>query len=250
MTLESFFRQYPKVAVAFSGGVDSAYLLWAAKQSGADVRPYYVKTAFQPQFEYADAQTHCQQLGLPLTTLCLDILAEEAVASNPANRCYHCKTRIFTAICQAARQDGYSVILDGTNASDNAADRPGMQALTQLQVLSPLRLCGLTKGEIRRLSKEAGLFTHDKPAYACLATRIPTGKAITPALLAKTERSEAFLQSLGFRDFRIRLEGEAAKLQLTQGQLPLLLDCRQKILEVLKQDYTAVLLDLEVRDGE
>ena len=140
------------------------------------------------------------------------------------------------------------MIIDGTNASDDVSDRPGYQALQELRVLSPLRLCGLTKDEIRCLSKEAGLFTHDKPAYACLATRIPAGTVITHTLLERTERSEEFLKQLGFSDFRIRTKENSAVLQLQESQLPLLLQHREIIWKRLKQEYHSVLLDLEVRN--
>ena len=250
MELEQFFREHPQVALAFSGGVDSAYLFYAAVNSGVKVRPYYVKTAFQPQFEYEDAQRLARQLGVGMTTIRLDVLEDEAIAANPANRCYFCKQKIFTAILEAAHRDGFSILLDGTNASDQVADRPGMQALRELSVLSPLRLCGLTKGEIRRRSREAGLFTHDKPAYACLATRIPTGRTITAGDLERTERCEAFLMKLGFSGFRIRLLGDAAKLQLPEAQLPKLLELRETVLTELKKYYSGVLLDLEVRDEQ
>ena len=247
MTLKQFFAENPKSAIAFSGGVDSAYLLYAAKQYGADIKAYYVKTPFQPEFEYEDALALAQQLQTPISVISLDVLADRHIAANPANRCYFCKKKIFTAIAEQAAKDGFSTILDGTNASDSRDDRPGMLALDELGVCSPLRSCGLTKTEIRRLSKEAGLFTHDKPAYACLATRIPTGTPITKDLLSKTERGEAFLKNLGFSDFRIRFHGDNAKLQLTESQLPLLLAHRQQIIDTLKQDYPSVLLDLEVR---
>lgn len=250
MNLEQFFREHPKAALAFSGGVDSAYLLYAAVKHGAQVQPYYVKTAFQPQFEYEDAQRLARELGVELVKLRLDVLGEPAITENPANRCYFCKQRIFTAIQNAAWADGYSVLLDGTNASDQTADRPGMQALRELSVLSPLRLCGLTKAEIRQRSKEAGLFTHDKPAYACLATRIPTGTPITAGDLQRTELCEAFLMGLGFSGFRIRLLGDSAKLQLPASQLPRLLTLREQVLAKLKQYYSGVLLDLEVRDEQ
>ncbi len=247
MTLTQFFAENPRVAVAFSGGVDSAYLLYAAKDCGAQVQAYYVKTPFQPQFEYDDGVRLAKQLDIPMTTLTLDVLTDPAIAANPHNRCYFCKRKIFTAILQQAKKNGFSVIIDGTNASDDAAQRPGMAALQELQIRSPLRECGLTKEEIRSLSQEAGLFTHDKPAYACLATRIPTGTPITAKTLSKTERCEAFLQGLGFSDFRIRLLGENAKIQLTEAQLPLLMQHRQAILAELKNHYETVLLDLEVR---
>ena len=245
--LKAFFKNNPKLALAFSGGVDSAYLLYAAKAFGADVKAYYVKTPFQPDFEYKDAQRLARELGAEMVAIHLDVLADSAIAENPKNRCYFCKKRIFTAIMEQAKADGYTLVIDGTNASDDAADRPGMVALKELSVRSPLREAGLTKEEIRRLSKDAGLFTHDKPAYACLATRIPTGTPITAEKLAITERNEGFLRSLGFRDFRIRFVGTGAKLQVCAQELPKLLENRDAILAQLKKDYTEVLLDLEVR---
>ena len=247
MTLGEFFQMYPKVALAFSGGVDSAYLLYAAVSCGAQVRAYYVKSAFQPQFELEDAQRLAKELNADMRVLQVDVLANQHVASNPADRCYYCKREIFTAILNAAAEDGFSVLIDGTNASDDAADRPGMRALREMSVHSPLRECGLTKAEVRRRSKEAGLFTWDKPAYACLATRVPAGVEITEEMLQKTEAAEDFLFSQGFSDFRVRMMGNAARLQLPEAQLPLLLEKRQTVVSELKKSYGAVLLDLEVR---
>ena len=143
MNLEAFFREHPKAALAFSGGVDSAYLLYAAKKYGAQVRAYYVRTDFQPQFEYDDALRLVRELGAEMVTLPLDVLEEPAIAENPSNRCYYCKRKLFSAIQEAARADGFHLLLDGTNASDQVSDRPGMKALEELSVLSPLRLCGL-----------------------------------------------------------------------------------------------------------
>lgn len=247
MTLLAFFKENPKAALGFSGGVDSSYLLYAGVQTGADIHPYYIKTAFQPQFELDDAERLCAQLGVPLTVLELDVLKNEAVTANPPDRCYHCKTALFGALSARALADGYTLLLDGTNASDDAGDRPGMRALKELHVCSPLRECGLTKAEIRRLSREAGLFTWDKPAYACLATRIPSGDAITAEKLLATERAEAFLFSLGLTDFRVRNYRGAARLQFPEAQLNAVLAHRAEILQELKKDYPAVLLDLEVR---
>ena len=150
-------------------------------------------------------------------------------------------------ITAAAKRDGFSLLLDGTNASDEASDRPGMQALRELSVRSPLRECGLTKKEIRRLSKEAGLFTHDKPAYACLATRIPTGDAITRSNLARTEEAENHLHSLGLWDFRVRTLGDTARIQVTATDLETVLANRETIVSHLKKLYSGVTLDLEVR---
>ena len=133
MDLSSFFTQHHRAAAAFSGGVDSAFLLYAAKQSGADVTAYYVKTLFQPAFELADARRLARELAVPLRVLEEDILADGTVAANPPDRCYYCKKRIFAAIAEAAARDGYSLLLDGTNASDEESDRPGMRALRELR---------------------------------------------------------------------------------------------------------------------
>ena len=247
MTLQDFFCENPRAAIAFSGGVDSAYLLSEAIRCGAQVKAYYVKTAFQPRFELEDACRLVEELGGDMEILPVDILCHSIIAANPADRCYHCKKVIFETILQAARRDGFTLLLDGTNASDDASDRPGMRALRELSVCSPLRECGLHKEEIRLLSKEAGLFTWDKPAYACLATRIPTGEAITQQKLERTEKAESYLTALGFRDFRVRSEKDTAKLQITEKDLPKVLEYREAIINELKQHYKAVLLDLEVR---
>ena len=247
MDLKQFFMEHPKAAIAFSGGVDSAYLLYAAARCGARVKAYYVKSDFQPQFELDHAQTLAAQLGVEMAILPLDILCSGIITANPPDRCYHCKKAIFQTILDAAKADGFGLLLDGTNASDDALDRPGMRALAELSVRSPLRECGLTKAEIRRLSKEAGLFTHDKPAYACLATRIPTGEVITAEKLRRTEDAESYLAGLGFRDFRVRSLGDTARIQAAASDLPKIMEHRESIVSQLKQRYSGVLLDLEVR---
>ena len=247
MTLQDFFTSHPKTAIAFSGGVDSAYLLYAAKKYAEEVRAYYVKSEFQPRFELEDAVRLAQDIGTDITVLEQSVLSVPQVAENPADRCYHCKTAIFTAVMKAADADGFSVLLDGTNASDDAQDRPGMRALRELSVRSPLRECGLTKQEIRRLSKAAGLFTWNKPAYACLATRISTGEKITTEKLKITELAEDYLFSLGFTDFRVRWQNGHARLQLPEDQLYLLLEKREEILTRPKKYYKSIVLELEVR---
>lgn len=248
MNLSAFFEQNPKAAVAFSGGVDSAYLLYAAKQSGCEVHAYFVKSPFQPQFELEDAVRFANEWGIPLSVLDVDVLACEQVAQNDARRCYYCKRLLFGRLRQAAKTDGYSLLLDGTNASDNAADRPGMQALQELSIRSPLRECGLTKADIRACSQAAGLFTHDKPAYACLATRVPTGVRITLTALAQVERAEAALFAMGFTDFRVRLlPSGGAKLQLPRAQMMQALNQRKEILTALEPEVGEVLLDLKTR---
>ena len=247
MDLHDFFKLHPKAAVAFSGGVDSAYLLYAATQYAEDVTAYYVHAAFQPAFELEDAKKLAAGLGANMKIIDVDIFADETVLSNPPDRCYFCKRQIFGSILRAAAEDGYTLILDGTNASDDASDRPGMKALRELQVRSPLRECGLTKARIRELSKEAGLFTWDKPAYACLATRIPAGTRITSEILHATECAETFLFELGLTDFRVRYLDGNARLQVLERQLPFVLANRKRIIEELKKHYKSVLLDLETR---
>ena len=247
MTIQDFFHDHPKAALAISGGVDSAYLLYAGLACGADLRPYYVKTQFQPQFEFEDALRLCRELGAEPRVLELDILCCEAVRRNGPDRCYHCKRNIMLTILAAAAEDGFSLLLDGSNASDPAEDRPGMRALAELGVLSPLRLCGLEKPEIRRLSREAGLFTWDKPAYACLATRIPTGRAIEPALLRAVETGEEALFALGFRDFRVRCRGEDALLQFPAEQLPAAYAREREIRACLTPLFREIRIDPEGR---
>lgn len=247
MNLNDFFLKYSKVALAFSGGVDSAYLLYYAKKCGADIKAYYVKSDFQPEFELNDAKKLANQLKADLSIINLDILKHDNICKNPKNRCYYCKKQIFNAIVKSALNDGYNVIIDGTNASDDTKERAGMKVLKELNVLSPLRLCSLTKEQIREKSKEANLFTFDKPAYSCLATRIKTGEYITKDKLKTTEYAESVLFDLGFTDFRVRMFENNAKIQLKENQLALFIGKRAEILEKLKNLYDNVLLDLEVR---
>ena len=248
MELSDFFHENPRAALAFSGGTDSAYLLYAALQCGAEVRPYYVKTPFQPRFELDDALRLTKELGTELTVIEYDILDDGLIAANPADRCYHCKKKLFGLLLrERAANDGFSLIIDGTNASDDAGDRPGMRALGELCVRSPLRECGLTKAEIRARSKEAGLFTWDKPAYACLATRVPTGRPIERELLQRVEGAESDLFALGFTDFRVRLFHEAARIQLPAAQMAAALERRGDILAKLKKYFDTILLDMETR---
>ncbi len=248
MTLQEYFNANPKGALALSGGVDSAYLLHCAQAAGAQVQPYFAETQFQPAFERRDATQLCGGLGLPLKVLALDVLADAQVRRNPPERCYYCKRKIFSAIAAAAAKDGYRLLWDGTNASDAVVDRPGMRALQELQVQSPLRLCGLTKAQIRAGAKAAGLPVWDKPAYACLATRVQPGMRITAENLARIERAEQALFTLGFRDFRVRQRGDTALLQLPQAQLPRALEQRKVLLQALRAEFSAAVLDLEARD--
>ena len=247
MTLQAFFQANPRAALAFSGGVDSAYLLWAGRHWGCDLTAYYVRTAFQPEFEYEDARRLAEEVGVPLRVVEADILSVPLAAANGPDRCYHCKRALFALLWEAARRDGHTLLLDGTNASDDAGDRPGLRALRELEVRSPLRECGLTKAEIRAQSKKAGLFTWNKPAYACLATRIPTGTAITAGDLERVEAAEGALFALGFTDFRVRLLSGAARIQLPADQWDRASEQREAIRKALSPRFDPVLLDLETR---
>ncbi len=247
MTLKDFFTANPKVAIAFSGGVDSAFLLYKAVQHAEKVTAYYVKSQFQPQFELDDAVRFAKEIGAELKIIKADVLSSAEICSNPANRCYYCKNLIFSTILQSAKADGYEIILDGTNASDDINDRPGFKALQELQVKSPLRECNLTKQQIRSLSLEAGLFTHDKPAYACLATRIKTGETITAEKLIKTEKAENYLFSLGFTDFRVRMAGDTAKIQVKLNDYSKALEKMEEIKTEFSKYYSHVILDEEVQ---
>ena len=248
MELRDFFAAHPRCALAFSGGVDSSYLLYEGLKWAESLGVYYVSSAFQPAFERRDALRLAESLGAKLTVLEADVLADPAVTANPPERCYYCKRIILSAIRAAAEADGYPVLLDGTNASDDISDRPGFRALQEEGVLSPLRLCGLTKEKIRQLSRQAGLFTWDKPAYACLATRVRTGQPITAETLAAVEAGEDALFRLGFTDFRVRTADGRARLEFTADQLPLARERFAEIQTLLAPYFTQV--DSELRERE
>ena len=247
MDLREFFERHPKCALAFSGGTDSALLLCEARRLGADVKAYFVKGPFQPQFELEDARRLARELGAEMEVIETDVLALPEVAENGPRRCYYCKRAIFSLIFERARRDGYETVIDGTNASDQVDDRPGMQAIAELGVLSPLRMCGVTKAQVRELSAEAGLFTARKPSYACLATRVPTGTAITREALEKVERGEEALREMGFSDLRLRLEGTGARLELPAAQLPAVVQNRERVLKALLPSFSRVTVDLAGR---
>ena len=247
MELSDFARAYPNAVLGFSGGVDSSYLLYAGLKNGAKWRPVFVRSVFQPAFELEDAQRVCRELDVELTVLDVDILSVPEVRINPENRCYHCKRALFGRLSMWAAEQGIALLLDGNNASDPPSDRPGMRAAAELGVRSPLREAGLTKEDIRCLSREAGLFTWNKPAYACLATRITTGTALDVETLNKVEKGESALRKLGFSDLRIRVFHGAARIQLPADQIVTASAEREKILAALRPYFPAILLDLENR---
>lgn len=247
MELKEFFEENRKIALGFSGGVDSSYLLYAATKYGADVKAYYVKTQFQPAFELADAKRLAEDIGVAITILDYDVLQHEEICANPPNRCYYCKKRIFGLIREKALEDGYTTIIDGTNASDDPNDRPGMKALFEFGVLSPLRECGLTKQDIRLLSKEAGLFTWNKASYSCLATRITQEDKITEERLERVEKAESILFKMGFTDFRVRMHGKEARIQFKEEEMERAFAMRREIYDSLKDGFENIGMDLQGR---
>ena len=247
MGLENFFAKNRKFALAFSGGTDSAYLLYAGILYGADVLPYFVKSQFQPVFEFENARRLAEQLKVNLRVLENDVLSDSRIVSNSANRCYFCKKRIFELLISAAVKDGYPIVADGTNADDCFDDRPGMMALSELGICSPLREAGLCKAEIRSLSKKAGLLTWNMPSYSCLATRVKPNVVLSEKLLRRVEISENVLRNLGYEDFRIRTDGKTACVVVSQKQLERAFAEEDKIVSAVAVYFNTVLLDREGR---
>lgn len=237
---------FKKFALGFSGGCDSAYLLAWALKSGCDVTPYYIQSPFQPAFELTDAQNICAELGAALKVLPLNTLSLPEIVENTPQRCYYCKLYLFQTIARQASADGYEIICDGTNASDDISDRPGWRALQELGVKSPLRDAGLTKAEIICRSMELGLSTAQKPPHACLATRIPHGMPLTQEMLTRLDKAENALKNLGFSDFRIRVFHQTARLQLTPHDMQLAIQNPQAVTKAVAPFFCPVLLDLSV----
>ena len=181
------FEPGVRYGLAFSGGCDSACLLAEMLDAGVDVKAYLVKTAFQADFELEDARLVAESLGTDFEVVEADILAADDVCANPPDRCYRCKRFIFGAILERMARDGRTVLVDGTNATDDPARRPGFRALEELGVVSPLRAAGWTKEDVRERSRERGLLTADKPNFSCFATKVPADEHITSAALARAE---------------------------------------------------------------
>ncbi len=247
MTLEGFFENIRSAAIGLSGGVDSAYLLYEAVKNGVDIQPYFVKTAFQPESELLDAEKLAISLGVSLKVIEYDILQNEKTVCNSRDRCYHCKKALFSILKENALEDGYDIILDGTNASDDIDDRPGYKALKELGVRSPLRECGITKTQIRSYAKKAGIESWNKPAYACLATRVQADTYISEDILYRILQAEDVLFRLGFSDFRVRQYYEAAKIEIKEEQFDMLISQKGKIIEQISPFFDYIFLDLNGR---
>ena len=246
--LKGFFEENPRVAVAFSGGADSAYLLSQAMKYAESVLACCVKTVFNAEHELDDALRLAKELGAELNVIPIDILADERVAANDPLRCYYCKTRLLGAIREYAAEKGYSVVAEGSNADDDPAGRPGMKAIAELGIRSPIREAGLTKAEVRSHSREAGLFTWNKPSNSCAATRVPTGKRLEADMLEKIKAGEKALHELGFSELRLRRTDSGAKLELPEAQIAMAVEKRNDILAALGGDFKEITLDLKGRD--
>jgi uncharacterized protein len=202
------------VAVAFSGGVDSSLLCHAAVAAlGNRAVAITIVSPMLPKSEIDGAQAVARRIGIE-HILIEETEIDEEVAANPRERCYFCKKLEFGAIMEAAGKRGIATVLDGSNADDLGDYRPGLRALAELEIQSPLREAGLGKAEIRDLSRRFGLPTWDKPAFACLASRIPYGERIDRGKLARIEKAEELLRAAGFRQFRVRSHGDIARIEV------------------------------------
>lgn len=211
-------------AVAFSAGVDSSFLARFAQEIlGDSLLAVTVNGVFMPKRELESSTAFCRDYGIRQEIVSIDAMSIKEFRENPPDRCYYCKKHIFTEIRRVAAEQGFENILDGSNLDDLSDYRPGMRALSELGIISPLKDAGLTKADIRQLSRELGLPTAGKPSFACLATRIPCGDSVTEQKLSMAEAAEQKLFELGFTQFRVRIHGTSARIEILPEEFPLML---------------------------
>ncbi len=211
-----------RLAVAFSGGTDSGFLLKTAHDVlGADAIAVTAKSFVFPEREFAGVMEFCRSEGIRLVTADVDVLEIPGFRLNPPDRCYLCKRAVLSALASAAAANGFPVLAEGSNADDAGEYRPGSRAVAELGVLSPLSDAGLSKQEIRALAREAGLGIWNKPSAPCLATRIPYGDEITPEKLRAADMAESFLSAAGLKQVRVRVHGGVARIETSPDDFPL-----------------------------
>jgi pyridinium-3,5-biscarboxylic acid mononucleotide sulfurtransferase len=219
--LKARLGELDRVAVAFSGGVDSTFLLSVAREVlGRDrILAVTAESEIHSAAETGDARKLARRIGVRHLTVESGDMRDPSFLANPPDRCYRCKKRVFRALKAVAAERGIGTVVDGTNADDASDYRPGRRALRELGIVSPLQEAGLTKREIRKLSRERGLPTWNRPALACLATRIPYGTRITPPVLKRIDASETALRAMGFVQVRVRDHGDLARIEIAAAEM-------------------------------
>ena len=247
--LIAYLEGLGSAAVAFSGGVDSSFMLRTAHDVlGEKAVAFTFDTVFSPKKEKAEAEEFCKRYGIRLETVSFDILSEERIAANPADRCYLCKKKMFGLLIKRASESGFEYVLDGSNVDDEGDYRPGLKALAELGVKSPLRYAGFTKSDIRTLSKEMGLPSWDKPSLACLASRFAYGEKITEEKLKAVENSEELIKGYGIKQVRVRVHGDIARIEVEKSDIGMFKgsDISELVCKYLKgSGFSYVTLDLE-----
>ncbi len=225
LKIEQALAPFDKVGVAYSGGVDSTFVCWFLKEElGKSVVALFVDTPFISAREREDALRTAAHLGLDLEVLAFDPLDSGPVRENPFDRCYFCKKEVFKRILDRAGQLGCQAVADGSHAGDASGWRPGKKALAELRILSPLAIAGLSKDEIRQLSRAAGIPNWNKPSQSCLATRIPYGTAISREVLDRIEKAEDLLHEMGCVQVRVRVHGDLARIEAQEADFAMLVE--------------------------